>query len=269
MKSLAVLALAFVSASAAHGQLFTVLPVEPAAPGAWATAGPRPKCGAIVGVEVDALSATLAKAPLQRLDAPLATYGMTISLPGPTGELIECVIAESPVMEPGLQERFPQMRTYLAESLDGTASGRIELTQRGLTGMLRTTHDDGAVWMIDPWQSGDPLHAVAYWLRDLPGGGDWVCETAEGVHGFGTPEAEVAQRGGGTRAFQILRTLRIAIACTGEYGVYHSQLQGRPPNIPDPLAAIVTVVARSNVVYEADLGVHFNLVANNLSLIHI
>lgn len=56
----------------------------------------------------------------------------------------------------------------------------------------------------------------------------------------------------------------------GEYGLYHSTIQGAcAPNVADPLAAIVTVVGRSNVVYEADLAVHFNLVAGNDFLIFV
>ena len=62
---------------------------------------------------------------------------------------------------------------------------------------------------------------------------------------------------------QIRRTVRIAVACTGEYGARQSQIQGNAPNAADAMAAIVTVVGRANVVYEADLGVRFNLVANN------
>jgi hypothetical protein len=58
------------------------------------------------------------------------------------------------------------------------------------------------------------------------------------------------------------------MACTGEYGAYQCQIQGHSPNVADPLAAIVTVVARSNVVYEADFAIHFNLVANNDQLIY-
>jgi hypothetical protein len=52
------------------------------------------------------------------------------------------------------------------------------------------------------------------------------------------------------------------MACTGEWGLHQCDIQGHSPNIADPLAAIVTVVSRANVVYEADLAVHFNLVAN-------
>jgi len=215
-----------------------------------------------VAVDAAALRGLLDAAPAQRFDEPLRDYGLAISLPNPAGNLVPCIVAESPVMEPGLQARFPLIRAYLAQSADGRASGRIEVSPRGLTAMIRTPE---GVWMIDPWQSGDAGRAVAYWLHDLPGGDDWKCETTEGIHGFGTPEDPGITRS--LRALQPLRTVRLAMACTGEYGLYHSQIQGHAPNTADPLAAIVTVVGRSNVVYEADLGVHFNLVANNHLLI--
>jgi hypothetical protein len=247
----------------AQAQVFTSMEVAPSATGTDGVArtpGPRPTAGSIFRVDVDALRTQLRAAPEQRFDAPLHTYGMVMTLPAPDGHLVECRVAHSPVMEPELQAKFPQMRTYLVETVDRTATGRFELTQRGLTAMLRSTR---GTWMIDVWQSADPAHVVSYYMHNLPGGQDWTCHTTEGVHGFGAVEEPGYQ----PRAVQTSRTLRLAVACTGEYGLYHSTLQGHAPNTADPLAAIVTVVGRTNVVYEQDLAVHFNLVANNDLLI--
>ncbi len=241
-----------------------MVPAGPDPSHGFSVPGPRPTQGAVVAVDVDRARESLRAAPMQRTDEPLRDYGARIPLPGPSGDLVPCVVAESPVMQPALQARFPQIRTYLVQSEDGSASGRLEISPRGITAMLRSP---SGVWMIDPWRSADPGHAVSYWLHDLPGGGDWTCETTEGVHGLGTPE--IPGVGASPRALQPLRTFRLAVACTGEYGVYHSLIQGHAPNIADPLAAIVTVVGRSNVVYEADLGVHFDLVANNDQIIFI
>lgn len=262
MKSIALLT--FVFACASQAQIFSFLPEPPAGDesNAWAVAGPRPVHGSVVRVDTEAFGAMLAAAPEHRLDVPLSAYGLHASIPNAEGLLVECVVAKSPVMEAALQARFPQMQTFIVESVDRSASGRLELAPRGLTAMLRTT--DG-VWMIDPWQSGDASRVVAYWLRDLRGGNDWACHTTVGVHGLGAVEASVGGYQG--RAIQTVRTVRLAVACTGEYGAYQSQIQGHAPNVADPLAAIVTVVARANVVYEADLAVHFNLVANNDQII--
>lgn len=273
-------------ASAAQAQMFSVLPSghEPAAAPAWSVPGPRPVGGCIVRVDIPALSATLGLAPAQRLDARLADYGMQMPLPGPGGDLVPCFVAESPVIEAPLQGRFPQIRSFIVQSVDGRASGRLELTQRGLTAMLRAVRPAdsphasavGDTWMIDIWQSGDPAHAAVYWLRDLNATADWTCHTAAPLpQAADRPEAlrDPAQqddgspstRGGGPQ----LSTVRIAMACTGEYGLHQCAVLGHAPNIADPLAAIVTVVSRANVVYEADLAVHFNLVSNNDQIVFI
>src|SRR6185369_2267549 len=76
---------AFAIASAAHGQVFSVLHEQPNQVAGWAVPGPRPTSGTIVGVDAAALAARLAKAPQQRFDAQLTDYGVTISLPDPRG----------------------------------------------------------------------------------------------------------------------------------------------------------------------------------------
>jgi len=243
-----------------------------AAPG-FSVPGPRPRRGSVYAVDSAGLATMLATAPLARLDRRLGDYGLAISLPGPHGVLVPCMIAESAVMEPELQAKFPAIRTYIVQSLDGTASGRIELAPRGLTGMLRSAGpESGAVWMIDLWQSGDPSHVVVYHLADLPGGGDFVCHTdelpPEAGAGVMNPQGDGGGEGlMGPQAVRTYRTLRLAMACTGEYGQRQSEIQGRAPNAADAFAAIVTVVSRTNVVYEADMAIHFSLVANNDQLV--
>lgn len=255
------------AAAAARAQVFSILPEPPADPVAKGSVpGPRPTKRTVFLVDTAALARSLEAAPTQRFDAALSTYGLAVQLPHPDGgakgALADCFVASSPVMEPALAAKFPDIRTFIVQSADRAATGRLELSPRGLTAMLRATGGSGT-WMIDPWRSADPAHAVAYWLRDLPGGGDWTCETVEGAHGFGESDDGSplpSTRGPGT---QPLRTFRLAMACTGEFGLFHSQREGHAPNIADPLAVIVTMVGRANVVYEGDLAVHFNLVANN------
>ena len=272
-----------VSASCALGQVFSVLPTGPAAGDPWSVPGPRPVRSTEVRIDLESLAKQLAGAPAQRHDARLAEYGLHIELPDPSGAMVPCRLAESPVMDGELQARFPQIRTYIVQSVDGTASGRLELTQRGLTGMLRSVRPDGVggrgesgdTWMIDIRNSGDPSHAVVYWLRDLAAIADWTCHAAEDA---AAQQAEPVQPdlGGGEsggdgvlRGGHQLRTIRFAMACTGEWGVHQCTVLGHAPNVADPLAAMVTVVARTNVVFEADLAVHFSLVANNDQLVFI
>ncbi len=253
------LALAACCANVAAGQVFTVIPAPPAPIG---VAGPRPVASSLAVMDVVAGKALLVSAPQEQIGRNLREYGLRISIPTPTGELEECLVAESSVMASELQARFPQIRTFIVQSAARPeVTGRLEISQRGLTAMMRTSR---GAWFIDPWQSMDAAHVVSYYLSDLPGGNDWKCETPV------SPEAEkelddvIMPQVLGT-----LRTYRIAMACTGEYGAYHCQIQGHTPNTADPLAAMVTIMSRTNVVYEADMAIRFTLVPNNDLLIFL
>ena len=246
-------------AATARAQPFTPLAEPPPALPAPSVPGPRPASGTVMLVDVEALRATLANAPKEQPGVPLPTYGLPLTIPGPDAN-IECFLARAPVMHPDLAARFPQIGTFLIQSADRTMSGRLELTQRGLSAMLRSPR---GTWLIDPWQSADPHHAVSYWMHELTtSAGDWVCHTQADD---APPVVELPYA---PRVTQTLRTFRTAVACTGEYGLYHSTIQSNPPNVADPLAAIVTVIARSNVVYEQDLAVRFILVPNNDLIIY-
>jgi len=229
------------------------------------TPGPRPSRGTLALVDPASLAREFKAAPLERLGDDLTTYGLPIDLPHPEGGTVTCFVARSPVMEDGLAAKFPDFHTLIVQTADRAAGGRLELTPRGLTGMLRASRPTGAgdSWMIDLWQSADPTLSIAYWLRDLPNSVDWTCGTAPDV------VVPADSQPYAPRVFTTTRTYRLAVACTGEYAVHHSTLQNNAPNVADPLAAIVTVVSRANVVYENDLGVHFNLVANNDLLIFV
>lgn len=255
--SVVLVSLCSIAATLSFGQI-RIAPAEPAATGA---PGPRPTKGVLLEVDQDRLREVLAGAPTERFDMHLREYGAIVTLIDPDGREVRCLAAESPMLEPALAVRHPEIRSFKVITEDLRASGRIEITRRGMTGMLiEADHSSGGAWMLDLWQARDARHVISYRLRDLPGEWDFRCETEADV----VPHEDPGYQ---DRALQLRRDYRIAIATTGEYGRYHCDLQGNPPNTTDPLNAIVTVLSRTNVIYEADLGIHFNLVANNESII--
>jgi len=258
----------FFVVSTAQAQTFVPLDVPPPDVGpAFTVPGPRPSEGRVIAVDPHLLAQTLARAPDEILGAPLSAYGMPFELPSPDGRLVPCHVARSPIMEPELAALFPQFQTYLVVTSDGSALGRLELTPRGLTGMLRAVSGrSGDTWMIDPWRSADPTLLIAYHLGNLAAA-DWTCHTRPPTASPDEAHAHPTSDTFSPRAFQATRTNRLAMACTGEYGLYHCTIQGNAPNPADPLAAIVTVVGRSNVVFENDLSVRFLLVGNNNAVV--
>ncbi|HMO26322.1 MAG TPA: M12 family metallo-peptidase, partial [Tepidisphaeraceae bacterium] len=77
------------------------------------------------------------------------------------------------------------------------------------------------------------------------------------------PTINLLQAGGSQeRSGTQLRQYRLAVAATGEYTAYHGG------TVSAGQAAIVTAMNRVNGVYERELSIRMNLVANNSSLVY-
>jgi hypothetical protein len=93
--------------------------------------------------------AALSSAPLEFTAAAPGT----ISLPLADGSFSSFYIVESPIMEPALAKRFPEIKTYrVISAVDSTVSGRIGWTLAGFHGILFTPH--GTV-LVEPYAQGE------------------------------------------------------------------------------------------------------------------
>lgn len=219
------------------------------------------RSGATVRIDWPTLSTILASAPLE---AP-GEAGLACTLPAPDGSLHDFMIVEAPTMEPALAAKFPAFRTYRVRGVtDPGATGCIDITSHGLRAMIRTS--SGTVF-IDPYSAQQREYVSVYNLATYREGRavDWVCSVTGDVappidHEQGLEVHTDAQQEGPGNA---LRHYRMAMACTGEFGTFHSALQGHAPNQADALAAIVNMNNRASLVFEVDVGVRFTLVANN------
>lgn len=185
-----------------------------------------------------------------------------ISLPMPDGSLSRFRLVESPVMEPELAARYPEIRTYAAQAVDepGT-SARLDFTPAGFHAQILSSH--GAVY-IDPALAGDTNTYASYHKRDLlRNASDFQClarGTEDGTTaGVSEPGATVAAQAVSSPG---LRTYRLACAATAEY----TRFQGG--TVSAGLAAIVTAINRVSGVYEAEAGIRLVLVANNDLLVY-
>ena len=195
----------------------------------------------------------LGAAPREGAGAPLE-----IQLPTPRGGLARFRVVESPVMEPALAAKFPEIRTYVAQGVDDpAATARLDMTPAGFHAQVLAP--SGAVY-IDPYSRGnDTLYAV-YFKRDFSKpGGAFRCLT-DVRH-----RAHAARAGGGAgpdTSGDSLRTYRLACAGTGEYTQFHGGTAAQG------LAAIVTTVNRVTGIYEQEFSARLVLVANNNLLVY-
>ncbi|HEX5602693.1 MAG TPA: M12 family metallo-peptidase, partial [Pyrinomonadaceae bacterium] len=219
------------------------------------TAG-RPNKYRSLSLDTIHLESLLRRAPREFTagDAPI------ISLPMPDGSMQRFKIYDSPVMEAGLASRFPQIRTFTGQALDGSAvTTRFDWTPQGFHAIVLTSR--GTV-LIEPDGPNQISSYIAYFQGDLPAGSmecDVDTSTQEdplvAVKQFGE-KANLVSSG------SALRTYRLAVAATAEY----TQAYGGG-TVQGGLSAVTTTVNLVNAVYERDVAIRLVLIANEDQII--
>jgi len=175
-----------------------------------------------------------------------------MSVPMPDGTFERIRIQESPILSPELQQRYPEIRTFIAQGLDDRSmTGRLDRTPAGFHGMLIS--ERGTVY-ISPGESGDTSLYLSYWKEDALGE-PFTCSAhpEELSLDVAVVQAFTANNPSGDQ----LRTYRLAVSATGEY----TNFFGSEANAA---AQIVTTINRVTGIYERDLTIRLNLVATNI-----
>lgn len=227
------------------------------APGELVAAGQRdiiPARYRTVALDRAALDAVLLQAPLEG-SANALVVDVTLELPLPEGGFGRFRVVESPIMAPELARKFPEIQTFLGQGLDDpTSVTRFDRTPNGFHAMVLST--SGTVY-IDPYSRGDREHYIVYDTRDAvnPSASDFRCE----VHADASANRLVELTTGAPNLPNgtTLKTYRLAVAATGEYTAFHGG------TVPTAMAEIVTAMNRVNGIYERDLAIRMELIANN------
>ncbi len=204
--------------------------------------------------------------------APMEFTGRTkpiLTLPMPDGTFQRFSVEESPVMELGLAVQYPEFKTYRAQGIDDpTATCRFDLLPSGFHAMIISA---GGTSYVDPYAKGDTanyvVHAKGTLQRSTSSGKGDHCLVNSGIRDIigrekivpDAPLAAAPEVSSGTQ----LRTYRLALAATNEYTVAVGS-----NTVAGALAAEVLIMNRVNGVYERDLAVHMNIVANNNLVIY-
>src|SRR5882672_7172534 len=170
------------------------------------------------------LAGVLANAPLQN-SSDTRFRGVTLSLPLPDGSFGTFRILDSPIMEPALAARHPEVKTYSGIGVDDpTASTRFSWTPNGFEAIILSA--SGTIYIV-PAVEGNSIDYVCYSARDIatesslfhcdakndeiPGEATH-CPRSSAIPSSGAPLGTNSPAAGAT-----LRTYRLAIATTGEF----------------------------------------------------
>ena len=112
----------------------------------------------------DGMAALLATAPAEGSEAARENP-LVLSLPNPCGDFERFAVEESPIMEPGLAVKHPEINTYRGRGIDDPAATiRFDLTPLGFHASVRSPY---GAWYIDPFYHLDDSLYVTYFGRDL------------------------------------------------------------------------------------------------------
>lgn len=200
-------------------------------------------------------------------------FGMSntiITLPMPDGTFERFRIEHSPVAEAGLIEKYPELgATYRGQGIDDpSATVRLDFMPSGFHSMILSPR--GTV-MVDPYSKGDTSNYISYYKRDVPKPAGFSCEfeSEKAVSSISKPKRIGAQdflpdapSAPAVISGTNLRTYRLAMAATGEYSTFHGG------TVAGAQAALVTLMARVNGVYEREVAIRMVLIANNDLIIY-
>jgi reprolysin-like metallo-peptidase family M12B/Big-like domain-containing protein len=215
-------------------------------------------------IDETALQSVLSRAPMEFTGG--RPGGVELSLPMPDGRLARFRIEESPVMEPALAALHPEIHTYRGQGIDDpTATTRFGWTGAGFHAIILSA---AGTAYIDPYHRGDTRHHISYFKRDgRPGiGREFECQVMGGTESPAIDPREMEEilnhRAGTLRAY------RLAQAADFEYVSFHSDpLPALPSKALAMSRGIIPTINRVNGIYERDLSIHMNLVANNEDIV--
>ena len=191
-----------------------------------------------------------------------------IELPVSNGELQQFRMYEASNFATSLQERHPTIRSYAGQGIDDpSAVARISISDTdGFHAMISSAGQ--STFYIDPYTK-DNNYYISYSTRTLESDSrSFECLMQERSDIVLPSEPENADDG-------MLRTFRLALACTGEYAQYHLNNQGIDPGATDAvkkaavLSAMNTAITRVNSIYERDIAVHLEIIPNNEDIIYL
>ena len=215
-----------------------------------------PKEYQLFSLDFDNLKERLQEAPSENS----GSSNLIIEFPNQNGEYTSYKIFYAPIMEAGLANRYPDIKSYIGISVDGTSSIRFSTTIFGLH-VIALTGKSGTYY-IDTFTKNLENYIV-YGRSNISSNNAFSCLVKEDELAPRLMETTAVLANDGK-----FRQYRLAMACTIEYASFHINAAGLGAGTlaqkkAAVLAAMNVTMTRVNGLYERDMSLRMNLVANN------
>ncbi|MEW5677522.1 reprolysin-like metallopeptidase [Flavobacterium enshiense] len=180
-----------------------------------------------------------------------------ITLPNAEGQIERFQMFEASNFDAELQAQFPEIRAYKGYGLDDKlAQLRISIAPEGIQTMVFRT--DKKNEFIERYSADGTTYAVFTSSRNR-GEIPFTCSTDDKeIFSNVSKTAQTLKSSSGK-----LLTFRLAMSCTGEYAAYHGG------TVPLVMTAFNNTMTRVNGVFEKDLAIHMNMIANTSNVIYL
>ncbi|MFA6057608.1 MAG: zinc-dependent metalloprotease [Taibaiella sp.] len=191
-----------------------------------------------------------------------------IVLPTPDQKFRSFHVWKTPMMEPGLADRYPEIQTFTAVADDDpNVTAKLDFTLFGFSALI---YDGDKSYMVDPYNNEADGYYVAFYKKD------YQSTVALGVCGVnsalaptdnGTPTTVEPQGGKTAQRLNgsVRHVYRLALSCTGEWATSEVGPNSTKAQV---LSKMTIMVNRINGYYERELSVHLTLIGNNDAVIY-
>lgn len=190
-------------------------------------------------------------------------HSTVISLPNAEGQVEQFEVFEASNFEPALQAQFPEIRAFSGRGItDKAATLKLSISPQGIQTMVFRADKENE--FIEAYSQDHTVYAV-FRSQRAKGALPWKCSTPDQQLTTDL-NAQVANAGITGRSGGDLKTMRLAQSCNAEYSNYFGATSSAQVSLV--LAAFNATLTRCNGVYEKDLALHLNLIANTTSVIY-
>ena len=199
-------------------------------------------------LNIDVLRKKLSVAKTQRS----GLSNTVIEFPTANGEFEKFQVWENSNFAPELQQKYPNIRAYVGRSISNkTTTINFSLSPRGIQTMILKADNNSE--FIEPASREGELYILFDSKTRVSEKLSFVCKTIDKkINQDVLNRTQLTSRANN----QSYKTLRLALSCTGEYGAYFGGKEAA-------LAAMNATMTRVNGIFEKDLAVHLNIIANN------
>lgn len=193
-----------------------------------------------------------------------------LSIPSMDGKIATYRVLEASVFSDELKAQFPNIKSYVAQGIDDPSSiARFSVSPIGVHIMISSPKHKTIY--IDPYTK-DKQFYIHYSKDAVPSDpNSFECHVDNTVSTYIEKQGTQYRNANDGK----LRTFRLALACTGEYSIFHLNNQGIDPGEPDSvkkaavLSAMNVSMTRVNGVFERDVALTMELISNNTDIIFL